>query len=259
METPIKQRKESDRAFNGKQNYHLYTAEDFAVWKILFERQMGNLSGKVSEAYLTALNDVGFVADKIPDFSEVEERLLKLTGWKLKVVPGIIPVDEFFTLLSQKTFPATTWLRKLSQLDYIEEPDMFHDVFGHIPLLSNKAFTDYVFALSKIALQHINNPIAMEMLGRLYWFTLEFGLIKDAGENKIYGAGIISSGGETKNAFSALSTKAKFDVAAVMNNAFRNDIIQEKYYVIESFSELFDSLKTIENILSKTACAVKEY
>src|SRR5688572_10048054 len=128
---------------NMKQNYDLYTAEDFEVWQLLFERQMKNLEEKVSGKFLDALNRIGFVSAKIPHFEETEKILEKYTGWKLKVVPTISPQEEFFAELSQKRFTSTCWLRKKSQLDYIEEPDMFHDVFGHVPLLTDTSYTDF--------------------------------------------------------------------------------------------------------------------
>ena len=169
-----------------KQHMNAYTAQDQLVWKTLFERQFANLKGKVSGAYLDALHEMSGVmnAQKIPDFGEIDEWFSSRTGWKMEVVPGLIPVDEFFRLLAEKRFCSSTWLRSMDQLDYLEEPDMFHDVFGHIPLLSNQAYVDFFKGISDIALKHIENPRAVELLGRIYWFTIEFGLIK--GNKKFY-------------------------------------------------------------------------
>jgi phenylalanine-4-hydroxylase len=234
-----------------KQVYSNYTTEDHKVWEILFDRQIENLSPVVSEAYLEGIKHVGFVRDRIPDFDETEKAFARHTGWKLHVVPGIIPVQPFFELLSQKKFSATTWLRKMHQLDYIEEPDMFHDVFGHIPLLSNKAYSDFVEGLSHIALKHIANDAVMEMLGRIYWFTLEFGLIMEDEQLKIYGAGIISSVGETRHSLSDKPQRLPFHVHEIMHTPFRNDRIQDKYFVIRSYDELFHSLNEIESVIQE--------
>jgi phenylalanine-4-hydroxylase len=232
-----------------KQQYSSYTSEDHQVWQILFDRQIRNLATVVSSAYLEGIKHTGFVRDRIPDFDETEKHFARHTGWKLHVVPGIIPVKPFFELLAQKRFSATTWLRKMHQLDYIEEPDMFHDVFGHVPLLSNPAYSDFVEGLSRIALRHIDNGEVMEMLGRIYWFTLEFGLIMEEGRLKIYGAGIISSVGETRHALSDAPERRPFDVKEILYTPFRNDRIQDKYFVIGSYEELFHSLEEIGRVV----------
>jgi len=232
-----------------RQVYDNYTGQDFLVWKTLFGRQIQLLKPVVSESYLAALEEVNFVAHRIPDFNEVNKRLMSLTGWNLHVVPNITPQKEFFEFLSQKKFTATCWLRSMDQLDYIEEPDMFHDVFAHVPLLSNKSYCDFFKGISEIALQHINDPLAIELLGRIYWFTIEFGLKKENGQVKIYGAGIISSSGETKHCMSNDAEKINFDVHKIMNTGFRTDIMQEKYFVIESFEQLYNSLPDIRFFL----------
>ena len=234
-----------------KQIYSNYTEQDFQVWSILFKRQMHHLAPVVCSEYLEALKAVKFSADKIPDFIEVNEILKMITGWSLIVVPNISPQKEFFEFLSQKKFTATCWLRTMEQLDYLEEPDMFHDVFGHVPLLSNHAYCNFFKGISEIALGHLDNPKVIELLGRIYWFTIEFGLIREKDELKIYGAGIISSPGETKHCISDQSTKIDFDVATIFNTDYRTDIIQEKYFVIESFDQLYNALPEIKALLSK--------
>lgn len=241
-----------------KQNYNLYKPEDFEVWKLLFERQLRNLQGKVSDSFMSALKAIGFNANEIPDFEKTDAVLEKYTGWKLKVVPNISPQEEFFKELSQKRFTSTCWLRKKSQLDYIEEPDMFHDVFGHVPLLTDKSYTDFFKGISVIALKNMNHPEVIEALGRIYWFTIEFGLINENGKEKIYGAGIISSAGETENVFSNKVEKRKFDVHEIMNTPFQNDRIQNKYFVIGSFEQLFESLPEIEKFTEELIVQKKE-
>jgi phenylalanine-4-hydroxylase len=234
-----------------KQHYEQYTAEDRLVWHTLFERQQANLKQRGSEAFFRAVSDVKFSSEKIPDFRELDQILNKLTGWTLEVVPSIIPQKDFFELLAEKKFPATTWLRTMAQLDYLEEPDMFHDVFGHVPLLSNAAYTSFFTGIAQLALKHINEPYAIELLGRIYWFTIEFGLILEAGNLKIYGAGIISSAGETVHCLSNSVKHLPYSVRTIMETGFRTDIFQDTYFVIDSFESLYASLPDIENCLEE--------
>lgn len=234
------------------QIYSNYTEHDFLVWKILFNRQMEILKPLVSSEYLTALEIIKFSDNKIPDFEEIKELLKPLTGWSLQTVPNISGQKEFFKFLSLKKFTATCWLRTMDQLDYLEEPDMFHDVFAHVPLLSNHNYVNFFKGISDIALKFIDDPKAIELLGRIYWFTIEFGLIRENEELKIYGAGIISSMNETKHCLSEKAKHLDYDVQTVFNTAFRTDIIQETYFVIPSFEALYESLSEIE-ILLETA------
>lgn len=236
---------------NLKQDYNLYTPEDFLVWKTLFERQMILLNELASSQYLESVKTVKFSAEKIPDFRELNEILGKETGWSLEVVEGIINEEDFFNLLSQKKFPATTWLRKLSELDYLPEPDMFHDVFAHVPLLTNQQFCDFFKAIGDLGVKHKQYPEVLIMLGRIYWFTVEFGLIKENDKLKIYGAGILSSYGESKFSVSSKPTHLPFDAEKVMNTSFENDKIQDKYFVISSLDQLYNSISAIEEIVKK--------
>jgi phenylalanine-4-hydroxylase len=236
-----------------EQNYSKYIAEDFKVWKTLFERQMKILPELASQSYLEAVDLVGFRSDKIPDFKEVNAILKEQSGWQLSVVPNIVPNEEFFPLLSNKTFSATSWLRKMSELDYLDEPDMFHDVFGHVPLLSNPTFCAFFKGLADIAMKYLYDPESIEMLGRMYWFTIEFGLIREDGILKIYGAGILSSHGETKFSLSDEPEHLEFDVASVLEQDYDNMKIQDKYFVIESFEQLFQSLNKIERYVQEKA------
>ncbi|HWY11811.1 MAG TPA: phenylalanine 4-monooxygenase [Bacteroidia bacterium] len=236
---------------NLKQDYTLYTEEAFLVWKMLFERQIPILRELASEEYLSGIKITGFTAEKIPDFKEVNAVLEKETGWSLYVVEGIINEEDFFVLLSQKKFPATTWLRKLNELDYLSEPDMFHDVFGHVPLLTNQKFCDFFKAIGDLGVKHKQNQEILKMLGRIYWFTVEFGLIKQNDALKIYGAGILSSHGETKFSVSSEPQHLAFDAEEIMNTHFENDKIQDKYFVIASFDELYNSIEIIKRIVEK--------
>ncbi len=229
------------------QIYENYTREDYKVWKILFNKRLENLQGIVAEEFLVALNDLNFKAEKIPNFVEINNILKNRTGWSIKTVPNISPPEEFFSFLSMKKFTATCWLRSIDQIDYLEEPDMFHDVFAHVPLLSNKDYTNFFKEMGEIAMSVIEDPKKLEKLQRIYWFTIEFGLIKKNNDFKIYGAGIISSDEESKNALSKKSKKCEFDVKKVMNHSFRIDIVQDTYYYINSFDQLTSSIAEIRD------------
>lgn len=225
-----------------QQEYEQYTEEDFRVWKILFERQIVNLQETVAAKFLEGLEKINFSSERIPNFKETNLLLERLTGWHIQAVPGIIPDKEFFELLGQKKFPATCWLRKFSQLDYLEEPDMFHDVFGHIPLLTDESYCNFLLGLSTIALKYLDRPEVIELMSRLYWFTIEFGLMKEKSTTKIYGAGIISSSGETKYSLSDKPVHLPFNVQTILQTSFYKDHLQEKYFVVTSFEELYHCL-----------------
>ena len=241
-----------ERSRPSVQVYENYTPENFLVWQTLFNRQMLTLKQHASADYLKSLKKIGFSTLRIPDFKNVNARLATMTGWKLRTVPCISPIDEFFYFLSKKEFTATCWLRDFSELDYIEEPDMFHDVFGHAPLLTHPDYCAFFHQLGELAYRYRDNVDAMTKLQRLYWFTIEFGMIEENNELKIYGAGIISSKEETQHAISNSSKKLKFNVIAMMNQSFRTDIIQENYFVLDSFEQLKNSVPEIELELENT-------
>jgi len=232
-----------------RQIYESYTHEDFTVWQMLFDRQTELLSHYACRSYLRALEKVRFTAGSIPRFADIDSVLQKLTGWRMAVVPGHVPPRDFFAMLADRVFPATCWLRTMAELDYIKEPDMFHDVFGHVPLLANEAYASFMQAFGRLALRWYDNPAAVEILSRIYWFTVEFGLIEASGRNHIYGAGILSSPGETKYSMSGKPLIAEFDTYEVARTAFRTDAIQERYFVIGSYLQLKDILSETEQIL----------
>jgi phenylalanine-4-hydroxylase len=229
-----------------QQIYANYTNSDHQVWNILFERQTALLQKHADSAFLEGLSLAGFQPDAIPDFKEVNRNLDRLTGWEVVAVPGIVADDVFFKMLSEKRFPCTTWIRKMEQLDYLEEPDMFHDVYGHVPLLSDESYGNFLIGLSKIALKHIDNPWAIELLSRIYWYTIEFGLIQSVDGVKIYGAGIISSQGETPYSLSNQVLKHTFSISAIMQASYIKSEFQKQYFIIESYEQLYSSLDEIE-------------
>lgn len=228
------------------QDYSSYTPADQHVWQLLFDRQMALLPGRASEAFLNGLRRIGFRRDAIPDFAEVNPRLRALTGWELVVVPGIVDDAVFFGLLADKKFPATTWLRTLEQLDYLEEPDMFHDVFGHVPLLTDPAFAAFLQALGAAAVEHLQRwPGHLELFTRLYWFTAEFGLVRQADGLRIYGAGLLSSHGEVKFSLSDQPTLLEFTLDGVLTTPFEKDHFQELYFVLETMDQLPQALQQL--------------
>jgi phenylalanine-4-hydroxylase len=242
-----------------RQEYDKYTADDFEVWQTLFERQMKALPGKATQEYLEGIKRVGFVADRIPNFDEVNEKLKAYTGWRIYVVPGLIPNKEFFELMRDGNFCATTWLRRKDQLDYLEEPDMFHDVFGHVPLLTNQPLCNFLVDLSKIALKYIDSEIAIELIARLYWYTVEFGLIQEKEGLRIYGAGILSSSGETDySLYSDIPQRVPFDVQGILDTPYIKDKYQMKYFVIDSYEQLYSSVPEIDKLVTKAVEENKE-
>ncbi|MCE7039917.1 phenylalanine 4-monooxygenase [Dyadobacter sp. CY312] len=232
------------------QAYQQYTKADHRMWKRLFEGQMKNLPAIASKDYLTGIEKVGFVADHIPNFElETNPLLRSQTGWEVYVVPGLIPHQEFYTHLYNRQFPASNWLRKPEQMDYLEEPDMFHDTFGHVPLLSNQAFCDFMSQLSAIALRYIDHEETLQRISRLYWYTVEFGLIYEQNDLKIYGGGIISSAGESHYCLSPQVPKIDFDLELVLNTPYHIDRYQDHYFVIQSYEQLYESVTGMEKFL----------
>lgn len=232
------------------QDYSAYSAADQHVWQLLFDRQTALLPGRAADAFLTGVEQIGFTRDAIPDFREVNPRLRALTGWELVVVPGIVDDAVFFGLLADKKFPATTWLRQLEQLDYLEEPDMFHDVFGHVPLLTHPGFADFLQQLGQAALQHCAaRPELLELFTRLYWFTAEFGLINQPDGLRIYGAGLLSSHGEVKFSLSEQPTRLEFTLAGVLETPFEKDKFQELYFVLNSLHQLPQALQELQALV----------
>jgi phenylalanine-4-hydroxylase len=220
------------------QGWDSYAPAEHAVWDTLFARQSGMLEGRVTEAFLRGLDVLRLSHSGIPDFRELSERLQKLTGWSVVAVPGLVPDAVFFEHLANRRFVAGRFIRKPEQLDYLEEPDIFHDVFGHVPLLSDPAFADYMQAYGKGGLRALEFG-ALEKLARLYWYTVEFGLIRDAGRLKLYGAGIVSSFGESVFALDDPSpNRLAFDLERVMRTRYRIDDYQQNYFVIDSFEDL---------------------
>jgi len=234
-----------------KQEYSRYSAEDHGTWSILYDRQSKNLKGKGFPGFLEKVKVLTpeMNRDEVADFRKIVPRLKQESGWDIEVVKGLIPVEDFFALLAEKRFCSSTWLRSRAQLDYLEEPDMFHDTFGHIPLLLDSTYARFMEEFGKLGLKHSGNPIALTALQRLYWFTIEFGLIQGPGKPHIYGAGILSSYGEVNHIYTSGVEVLEFDLDAIIHNHFVNSEIQMRYYQIRNLDQLFASLKPLAAIL----------
>jgi phenylalanine-4-hydroxylase len=222
------------------QGWDRYTTEEHGVWKTLFERQRRLLPGRACDEFVKGMKDLPIGPDEIPDFRRLSDVLLKRTGWQVVAVPGLVPNDVFFEHLANRRFPAGQFIRKPHQLDYLEEPDVFHDVFGHVPLLMNPVIADYIQAYGVGGLRADQLGV-LDTLARVYWYTVEFGLVQQADGLRIYGAGIASSATETVFALEDDSpNRLRFDLERVMRTQYRIDDFQETYFVIHNLDELLE-------------------
>ena len=225
------------------QGWENYTAEEHRVWKTLFERQSKLLPGRACDEFIQGMRNLTMDTNQIPDFRRLSEVLMKRTGWQVVAVPGLVPDEVFFDHLANRRFPAGHFIRKPEELDYLEEPDVFHDVFGHVPMLMHPVFADYMQAYGVGGLRARNLGM-LTNLARVYWYTVEFGLIKQSEGLRIYGSGIASSYTETFFALDDASpNRIRFDVERVMRTQYRIDDFQETYFVIDGFEDLLNLAK----------------
>ncbi|WP_374943516.1 phenylalanine 4-monooxygenase [Sphingomonas sp.] len=237
------------------QDWARFTPEEHRVWDTLFARQAKLLPGRASDAYLRGLDVLKLSKPGIPDYRELNARLMDLTGWQVVAVPGLVPDDVFFDHMANRHFVAGNFIRRADQLDYLEEPDVFHDVFGHVPMLADPVFADYLAAYGRGG-QRALGLDALKYLGRLYWYTVEFGLIAEPEGLRIYGAGIVSSFSESRFALDDPSpNRLGFDIARVMRTEYRIDDFQQNYFVIPSFDALLKA--TVETDFAPLYAALK--
>jgi phenylalanine-4-hydroxylase len=241
--------------FTIDQHWERYDAAQHGVWKALYERQAKVLPGRACDEFLTGLKTLDLVAEGIPDFARLSDQLEKLTGWRVVAVPSLVPDEIFFDHLAHRRFPAGQFIRQPSELDYIEEPDVFHDVFGHVPMLAHPVFADYMQAYGKGGVRAMNEFASLKNLARLYWYTVEFGLIAKPEGLRIYGSGIVSSRTESIYAVESPSpNRIGFNLERVMRTEYRIDDFQESYFVIDSFDDLFaQTYKDFAPLYSKLA------
>ena len=241
------------------QGWRYYTAAEHALWDRLFRQQCALLPSRVTPEFLDGVKLLGLDEPGIPDFERLSEKLLALTGWRVVAVPGLVPDEVFFEHLANRRFVAGSFLRKPEQVDYLQEPDVFHDVFGHVPLLAHPVFADYLQAYGQGG-QRAQGLGVLPLLARLYWYTVEFGLVRSAAGLRIYGAGIVSS--RTESLFSlddAAPHRLGFDLQRVMRTRYRIDDFQQTYFVIDSFEDLLEqTLCTDFGPLYKALAGVEE-
>jgi len=230
---------QSSADYTVAQDYAHYTADDHDIWRTLFARQLPLLAKYAAPEVLTGIDALGASADHIPDFAIVNRSLQRLTGWRIVAVPGLIPEQHFYAHLASKQFPVSVWMRNRSELDYLQEPDLFHDFFGHVPLLTNPTFARFMQAYGEAG-PKADSHHAIKMLARLYWYTVEFGLIRTPLGLRAYGAGILSSKGETVfSVESPAPNRIGFDLVRVMRTEYLIDDFQKTYFVLDSFEQLF--------------------
>lgn len=226
------------------QGWSSYTESEHAVWKTLFERQSRLLPGRACDEFMHGLDQLPLQRDRIPDFEQLSDVLQQHTGWRVVAVPGLVPDEVFFDHLAHRRFPAGHFIRKPDQLDYLEEPDVFHDVFGHVPLLMNPVMAEFIQAYGKGGLRAKELGV-LDQLARVYWYTVEFGLVRQPDGLRIYGAGIVSSSTETVFALDDDSpNRIGFELERVMRTLYRIDDFQESYFVLHGLQELLALAQT---------------
>jgi len=225
------------------QHWGRFTAAEHRVWDTLFARQSAALRGRAVRAFFDGLDVLRLSRPGIPDFDELNEQLFARTGWTVVSVPGLVPDDIFFEHLAHRRFPAGNFIRAADSLDYIEQPDVFHDVFGHVPMLAQQEVADFMQAMGAEGLSAMRAG-ALHRLARLYWYSVEFGLAMEEGEPRIYGAGLLSSFGESRFALDSVEPRRRpFELRRVLRTRYRSDAFQQGYFVIPGFEVLLRLLE----------------
>jgi phenylalanine-4-hydroxylase len=232
-----------------EQDWAAYTPEQHAIWAELVTRRMPQLREHACREYLDGFHQIGLKEDRLPNLSEVSARLQPRTGWQSTPVSGFLPGDAFFEMLAARMFPTTTWLRSRDSMEYTPEPDIFHDVFGHVPMHAHPVFANFLESYGKICAGLMSRPEELERMGRLFWFTVEFGLIRQDGEIKVYGSGLISSHGECTRVLAGGCEVKDFDLNAVLNQEFDTGAMQPVLYAVESFDQIYEATKQAEKRL----------
>jgi phenylalanine-4-hydroxylase len=230
------------------QHWEACSDEQHAVWELLYRRRMDALATTGSRLFLDGAARIGLRADRVPDLSDVNRRLAARTGWAAVPVSGFLPAREFFACLAERRFPTTVTVRPRRQLDYLPEPDIFHDVFGHVPLHAEPAFAEWLQWFGRSACT-AETEAQLAGLTRLFWFTVEFGLVRESGMPKVYGSGLISSHQDAQNALGPSCDRRPFDLDAVLAQPFQIDRLQEVLFMLESFDQLFNALAHAERRL----------
>jgi phenylalanine-4-hydroxylase len=233
-----------------QQDWQAYTEDEHAVWAELVRRRMPQLAEHACEEYLDGFQQIGLREDSIPNLAEVNKRLGPRTGWNATPVSGFLPPDAFFEMLAARQFPTTTWLRKRESLEYTPEPDIFHDVFGHVPMHAHPVFADFLQQYGRVCASLMNDKDKLEKMGRLFWFTVEFGVIRQKGAIKLYGSGLISSHGESTHVIQGGPEIRDFNLDQVLNQEFIVSEMQKVLYAVESFEQIYEAAKEAEHRLA---------
>ena len=226
------------------QRWAHFTAEDHAVWDTLYARQVALLDGRIIDAFLSGLDLLDLGAPGVPELGRLNARLAERTGWRTVAVPGIVPDQAFFAMLAERVFPVGNFIRRREQLDYLEEPDCFHDIFGHVPMLAHPGMARAMEHVGKVGLTAIGAGQG-EWVARLYWYTVEFGLCHQGGETRVLGAGLASSFGEARASLeNAALERRRFSVEEATATPYRNDVMQPLYFVADSLDAAVESILT---------------
>jgi len=237
-----------------EQDYEHYTAEQHAIWTELARRRLPQVEEYACEEYLEGVDIIGLRKDRIPNLASISERLRPRTGWNATPVSGFLPAGAFFEMLAARKFPTTTWLRSRDSLDYIPEPDIFHDVFGHVPMHSHPVFAGFLQHYGSVCAQ-IEDEQVLERLGRLFWYTVEFGIMRRGGKIKVYGSGVISSHGECTNVIQGGCEVRPFDLETVLETPVKVDELQKVLFAIENFEQIYEAMQEAERRVKHAAHA----
>jgi phenylalanine-4-hydroxylase len=228
-----------------QQKYDGYTAEQHDIWSELVRRRRAQVAAHACQEYLEGYEIIGLRDDRLPNLASISERLHPRTGWNTTPVSGFLPADAFFEMLAARMFPTTTWIRGRDSLEYIPEPDIFHDVFGHVPMHAHKVFADFLQHYGAVCTQ-IQDGDVLERLGRLFWYTVEFGLIRQNGEIKVYGSGVISSHRECTNVIEGGCEIRDFSLEEVLETPVKVDALQKALFAITSFDQIYEAMHEAE-------------
>jgi len=228
-----------------RQDYAAYTDEQHGIWADLVDRVFPELEKHAAREYLEGFEIIGLRRDRLPNLSSISARLGPRTGWSSTPVSGFLPAPAFFEMLANRLFPTTTWLRSRESLEYTPEPDIFHDVFGHVPMHSHKVFADFLQRYGAVCAA-TSDAMVLEKLGRLFWYTVEFGLIRQGSQVKVYGSGIISSHGECQNVVGGGCAVHDFSLEEVLNTPVKVDEMQKVLFAVESFDQIYEAMHEAE-------------
>jgi len=230
-----------------QQDYSAYTGEQHNVWAELVDRMLPEIEKHAAREYLDGFEIVGLQRDYLPNLASISARLAPRTGWTSTPVSGFLPAPAFFEMLASRLFPTTTWLRQRDSLEYTPEPDIFHDVFGHVPMHAHPVFADFLERYGRVCARTEDAGV-LEKLGRLFWYTVEFGLIRECGEIKVYGSGLISSHGECRNVMEGHCAVRDFSLRDVLNTPVKVDELHKLLFAVSSFDQVYEAMRGAEQL-----------